>query len=377
MIRARGKRREERFSTITTTPHFYGARTARETVENKLCLSMEVSSLSTSPDMPTAPSLWRNVCTKLQPFYAGLTSLLNFLFSFVVLASATLVAIWLAMWLGVYQPGGDGSVPWLFLAIFALTAIVCGCYLFHDLLEKSWARLLLISGPLALGMAIYYHWLLAGLPLLLLLGAHLGILVGKHWQNSRWQSAFETNRQLNLLGRAVGYVVTLASKVAPLLSIFLIVQATSGMSKIEFEKQPVPDVVFETAEGTPWRLADHHQGKVVVIDFWATWCIPCRAAMPEMRALYQQYAERDDFLLLGVSEEANRQTVANFCAEHDIAWQQLYVPAKPPAEGVHPDKLLRPGIPSVWIVDRNGIVVAADIRGKAVRETLERVMDGE
>ncbi len=338
---------------------------------------MEAFSPSTSPDVPTAPSLWQNVRTKLRPFYTGLTSLLNFLFSFVVLASATLVAIWLAMWLGVYQPGGDGSVPWLFLAIFAVIAIVCGCYLFHDLLEKSWIRLLLISVPLAVGMAIYYHWLLAGLPLLLLLGARLGILINKHWQNSRWQSAFETNRLLKLLGRAVGYVATLASKVAPLLSIFLIVQATSGMSKIEFEQQPVPDVAFETAEGTPWRLADHQQGKVVVIDFWATWCIPCRAAMPEMRALYQQYAGRDDFLLLGVSEEANRQTVAQFCAEHDIAWQQLYVPAKPPAEGVHPDKLLRPGIPSVWIVDRNGIVVAADIRGKAVRETIERVMAGE
>lgn len=55
---------------------------------------------------------------------------------------------------------------------------------------------------------------------------------------------------------------------------------------------PAPDWTLRDAYGRTHSLADY-RGQVVVLDFWATWCPPCRAAMPHMQKLYEQYRDRD------------------------------------------------------------------------------------
>ena len=336
---------------------------------------METTSNIDFAEQALLASAWKRLRDCFKSAVAIFTHLLNFLFSFLVFGASVVVAVWLAMKLGIYSVTTGESNVWLMLALLSFFALVTGCYVFFDLLKKSWWQLFLICGLLALTAIFKYHWLIAVLPLIILAGAYLGVFVSRYWQSSHLQLVFSNNLKLKFFAKLVSFMATTVSTTAPLLSLLIIAQATSSMARMEFQNRPVPDLVFETADGSEWRLADHRNQKVVVIDFWATWCGPCLAAIPEMRACYERYAHREDFLLLGVAEQKDRQQVIEFCEQHDIAWPQLFLPEQPLTDGLHPDLLMHPGIPSVWVIDRNATVVGVDLRGDVVHEVIEQVMN--
>lgn len=62
---------------------------------------------------------------------------------------------------------------------------------------------------------------------------------------------------------------------------------------------PAPDFTLQDLEGRPVRLADY-KGKVVLINFWATWCEPCKKEMPEIQAAYEQH-KGEGFVVLGIN----------------------------------------------------------------------------
>jgi cytochrome c biogenesis protein CcmG, thiol:disulfide interchange protein DsbE len=70
---------------------------------------------------------------------------------------------------------------------------------------------------------------------------------------------------------------------------------------------PAPDFTLPTAEGGSLRLADL-KGKPVFVNFWATWCVPCREEMPAMQALYEQYRDRG-LVILAVNMEEDETRV--------------------------------------------------------------------
>ncbi|MEM9554906.1 MAG: redoxin domain-containing protein [Acidobacteriota bacterium] len=65
------------------------------------------------------------------------------------------------------------------------------------------------------------------------------------------------------------------------------------------------------------------EGKVVLIDFWGTWCAPCVAAIPSLRRIAKRH-EDDPFVLLSISNDAAEQTVRSFVAEHQMTWPQVW-----------------------------------------------------
>ena len=85
----------------------------------------------------------------------------------------------------------------------------------------------------------------------------------------------------------------------------------------------VPDLAGSRLDGAAERLSDY-RGRVVLLDFWATWCAPCVAALPQKRQLVADLPA-DRFALLSISVDANLETVTGFMEEEPMPWENWHV----------------------------------------------------
>jgi thiol-disulfide isomerase/thioredoxin len=112
-----------------------------------------------------------------------------------------------------------------------------------------------------------------------------------------------------------------------------------------------PTVGSTTLDGRPWRLADQ-KGKVVLLDFWASWCPPCLAALPELKELHERYRSEPDFVMVGVSLDHTREHLDRFLQRNPLPYTVLYEPPHQLANAFGVS-----GIPAIWIIGRDGKVV--------------------
>jgi thiol-disulfide isomerase/thioredoxin len=113
------------------------------------------------------------------------------------------------------------------------------------------------------------------------------------------------------------------------------------------------------------------RGKVVIVDFWATWCPPCRGEMPNMKSIYRKHHE-NGLEIVGVSLDEERRVLETYLREENIPWPQIYFdqPDKqgwgnPVARkfGVH-------AIPHTLLVDREGRLASEDLRGSELESAV-------
>ncbi len=118
-------------------------------------------------------------------------------------------------------------------------------------------------------------------------------------------------------------------------------QASSKM-----EGRPAPDFALQALDGSTYRLSDL-KGKVVVVNFWATWCLPCKVEIPILKSLYSEL-EKDGLLILGLTQEPVEQ-VAPFVKENEINYPIILDDRSEAADayGIR-------GYPTVVVVDREG-----------------------
>ena len=132
-------------------------------------------------------------------------------------------------------------------------------------------------------------------------------------------------------------------------------QFVAAMSKLEDDdrSREHADFALNDLEGKPWSLQALH-GKVVLVNFWATWCPPCRKEMPDLDKLYQEFKDKG-LLILAISDE-DMSKVQPFIAEHHYAYPILL----DPGSKVH--QVFRvEGIPKSFVYDRNGKLAAEAI----------------
>ena len=129
---------------------------------------------------------------------------------------------------------------------------------------------------------------------------------------------------------------------------------------IPVEKRPVaPDFVLKDAEGRMHRLSDY-RGKVVALNFWATWCPPCRREMPSMQRLKEQL-DPNEFVILAVDVGEDDETVFSFIFALDVP---IDYPLLLDIDGKVTDQWPILGLPTSFIIDKSGRVVLRAVGGR-------------
>ena len=125
-----------------------------------------------------------------------------------------------------------------------------------------------------------------------------------------------------------------------------------------------PDFALSTLEGGSVRMADL-RGKVVLLNFWATWCPPCEAEMPDLDALHRTYGQSQGLVVLGVNLQEDAGKVAQYVRERNLGFPILLdVDGHVTSEVYH----VRP-LPTSFIVDRQGYI--RDVwNGQIAREAM-------
>lgn len=132
-------------------------------------------------------------------------------------------------------------------------------------------------------------------------------------------------------------------------------QYAAAMAKLEADdaKRQSADFTLDDLQGKAWHLRDL-QGKVVLVNFWATWCPPCRKEMPDLDALYSKFKDQG-FIVLAISDEETAK-VSPFITEHKISYPVLLDPGRKVN-----DAFIVEGIPKSFVYDRSGKMVAQSI----------------
>jgi peroxiredoxin len=129
------------------------------------------------------------------------------------------------------------------------------------------------------------------------------------------------------------------------------------------ERREKADFTLAEPDGKTWSLKEQ-RGKVVVVNFWATWCPPCRKEMPDLDSLYQQFKDQG-LVILAISDEP-AGTVKPFVAQEKVTYPILL-----DAEGKVHQEFQVGGIPKTFVYDRTGKLVAQSIDMRTKKQFLE------
>jgi len=135
--------------------------------------------------------------------------------------------------------------------------------------------------------------------------------------------------------------------------------ARKSLELMEMRTKPL-ELSFTAVDGRQVDLADL-RGKVVLLDFWATWCPPCIEEAPALAAVYEKYHDQG-FEIIGISLDQNQAALENFTKDNNMPWPQFF-------DGQGWDNELAKrfkiqSVPTVWLLDREGKLIDASPRGR-------------
>ena len=129
---------------------------------------------------------------------------------------------------------------------------------------------------------------------------------------------------------------------------FLILGLAASVAAVD-EGARAPELGARTLDGQTLRMADL-RGKVVIVDFWASWCEPCREEMPVLERLYRRYREQG-LVVVGVSVDRTERNARGFLRRTRVSFPIIHDASHAIANRYSPPKM-----PSSYIVDRRGVI---------------------
>ncbi|WP_162932670.1 TlpA family protein disulfide reductase [Solimonas sp. K1W22B-7] len=133
------------------------------------------------------------------------------------------------------------------------------------------------------------------------------------------------------------------------LGLALVLMLASPLSHAVKAGEAAPPLVAPNAGQQPVSLAQY-KGKVVYVDFWASWCAPCRQAIPQYERLYRQWASRG-FVVIGVNIDQDRADADRALKRLPVTFPVVYDPS-----GSWPERFELPTMPTGYLIGRDGIV---------------------
>jgi thiol-disulfide isomerase/thioredoxin len=146
-------------------------------------------------------------------------------------------------------------------------------------------------------------------------------------------------------------------------------QLASLESTRQLAKAPL-DLKFKAIDGTDVDMAKL-RGKVVLVDFWATWCGPCRMEIPNVVATYNQL-HKAGFEIVGISLDQNKEKLLGYTQQVGMTWPEYF-----DGKGWANDISSRYGInsiPATWLVDKKGLVRTTQARGANLAEQVKALL---
>lgn len=135
---------------------------------------------------------------------------------------------------------------------------------------------------------------------------------------------------------------------------------------------PFREITGKTAEGKEVKLSDHAgKGKVVLIDFWASWCGPCIQEIPVLTGLQEKYKDRG-FKIFGVSLDTDREAWLEAVKKHNTSWVQIsdlrgFDGQITKDYGIN-------AIPFLILLDKDGTIILRNLRGEFLEKALEKAL---
>ena len=140
--------------------------------------------------------------------------------------------------------------------------------------------------------------------------------------------------------------------------------------------QIAPDFTLKTDKDEDFTLSSLRGEKVVLVDFWASWCVPCRKSYPHLKEVYKQYKDKG-FEVVAVTNDSNHDQWKKAIAEDELEWIQVADVFPPKGSNPATAKVITayaaPYLPSTYLLDKDGKILAKHLHGEALDRKLEEI----
>ena len=140
--------------------------------------------------------------------------------------------------------------------------------------------------------------------------------------------------------------------------------------KPDKERKPAPDFSLKDADGKIVRLSDY-KGKVVLLDFWATWCGPCKIEIPWLKDFQRKYKDKG-FEILSVSLDDQKKDWKKAAAKDKITWMSGIDPGG--WDAMAASKWQVDAIPASFLINKNGDVVAINLEKDELEKKIKELL---